>query len=158
MQIGALAKSAGVSVQTIRYYERYGLLPTPERKSSSYRIYTAEHTRRLRFIIHAKTLGFMLEEIKKILDLSRKQQCPCGQVVRIAEQRLTEISEQLEQLSRFKRELTRAVSSWKKSPEQAPAGDAICVLIERTMVKERGNSHAIPKRRSLQMPRSRVRM
>ena len=134
MQAGVLAKSVGVSVQTIRYYERCGLLPKPERKPSKYRIYTEEHKQRLKFILHAKTLGFTLDEIKEILELSGRRQCPCGRVVRIAEERLREMSAQLEQLERFRRELARVVASWKKSPQQAPSGDAICVLIERTML------------------------
>ena len=85
MQIGSLAKANGVSVQTVRYYERYGLLPKPQRKASSYRIYTDEHVRRLQFVLQAKTLGFTLDEIKEIISLSQRHECPCGRVVRIAE-------------------------------------------------------------------------
>lgn len=166
MQIGALAKESGVSVQTVRYYERLGLMPAPERKPSKYRVYTQDHMRRLQFILHAKALGFTLNEIKEILELSRKQQCPCGQVLRIAEQRLDEISKQLKQLERFRRELARAVSSWKKCPQQAPSGDAICVLIERTMLEQEknrisrkgGKSHGTQDRRDLQVSRSRMRV
>lgn len=135
MQIGNLAKTTGVSVQTVRYYERYGLSQEPNRKPSSYRIYGEDHVRRLEFILHAKTLGFSLEEIKEILALSQRRQCPCGQVVRIAEEHLREVSTQIQKLSKFRSELTRAVRSWKKSPQRAPAGDGICVLIERTMAE-----------------------
>src|SRR5438094_10195786 len=107
MQIGGLAKASGVSVQTVRYYERYGLLPKTERRPSLYRVYTDEHLRRLRFILHAKTLGFTLDEVKEILDLSRRQECPCGQVLHLAEQHLADVSRQIEQLQLLKRELSR---------------------------------------------------
>ena len=67
MQIGDLARRGGVSIQTVRYYERCGLLPKPERKPSRYRIYGENDVYRLQFIRHAKTLGFTLDEIKHIL-------------------------------------------------------------------------------------------
>src|SRR5437870_656713 len=103
MQIGSLAKASGVSVQTVRYYERYGLLPKAKRRPSLYRVYTDEHLHRLRFILHAKNLGFTLDEIKEILDLSQRQQCPCGRVLHMAEQRLAAVSRQIEQLQLLKR-------------------------------------------------------
>src|SRR5438552_11453619 len=67
MQIGELAKRGGVSIQTVRYYERCGLLPKPERKPSRYRIYGEKDVHRLQFIRHAKALGFTLDEIKHVL-------------------------------------------------------------------------------------------
>ena len=133
MHIGELAKQGGVSVQTVRYYERCGLLQQPERKPSRYRIYHDNDVHRLRFILQAKTLGFTLDEIKHILDLSQRRTCPCGEVRKMGEQRLTELQSQIEQLTKFRDHLARAVSQWRKCPQEAPAGNAICVLIERTM-------------------------
>lgn len=133
MQIGELAKLGRVSVQTIRYYERYGLLGTPLRKASRYRIYGKQDEQRLRFILHAKTLGFTLDEIKRVLDLRQRQTCPCGEVRRIGEDRLAELETQIAQLTNFRDQLARAVRQWKRQPDKAPSGDAICVLIERTM-------------------------
>ncbi len=123
MHIGELAKQGGVSVQTVRYYERYGLLQKPERKPSLYRIYRDNDVHRLRFILQAKALGFTLDEIKHILDLSQRRRCPCGEVLKIGQERLAELQSQIEQLTRFRDQL----------PDEAPAGNAICVLIERTM-------------------------
>ena len=138
MHTGGLAKQGGVSVQTVRYYERYGLLQEPERKPSRYRIYRDRDVHRLRFILQAKTLGFTLEEIKHILHLSERRTCPCGEVLKIGEERLAELQSQIEQLTKFRNQLARAVTQWKKCPEEAPAGDAICVLIERTMAGSSG--------------------
>jgi len=136
MQIGVLAKATGVSVQTVRYYERYGLLSQAQRNESAYRIYTDEHVRRIQFVLQAKTLGFSLEEIKEIIGLSNRRQCPCGRVVQIAEDRIADLNRQIEDLGRFRKELHRALMSWKRAPDK-PSGDAICVLIERTMFKSK---------------------
>ena len=69
MKIGALAKGAGVSVQTVRYYERRKLLPEPERKETGYRDYGVDDLQRLRFVRRAKELGFTLAEVAELLDL-----------------------------------------------------------------------------------------
>jgi len=84
MKIGELAQRGGVSVQTVRYYESYGLLERPERRPSRYRNYQEKDVHRLRFILQAKTFGFSLDEIKHILDLSAQPSCPCGEVLRSA--------------------------------------------------------------------------
>ena|SRR5437016_1620131 len=135
MQIGELANRGGVSIQTIRYYERYGLLRQPERKPSRYRIYSDADVHRLQFIRHAKSLRFTLDEITHILVLREKQACPCGEVRRIGEERLTQLDAQIAELTTFRNQLARAVSQWRRSPDAAPSGDAICTLIERSMLE-----------------------
>ena len=69
MQIGKLAEEVGVSVQTVRYYERRGLLPEPDRTGTGYRSYDREAVLRLRFVLTAKGLGFTLSEIRELIDL-----------------------------------------------------------------------------------------
>lgn len=69
LKIGQLAQQSGVSVQTLRYYEQRGLIPTPQRQSSGYRIYPHETLKRLSFINRCKTLGFSLEEILELLQM-----------------------------------------------------------------------------------------
>lgn len=69
MKIGQLAENVGVSVQTVRYYERRGLLPEPDRTESGYRSYNREALQHLRFILTAKGLGFTLSEIRELIDL-----------------------------------------------------------------------------------------
>ena len=69
MKIGELANRVGVNIQTIRYYERRGLLPEPERTGSGYREYDEHDVHRMEFILRAKALGFMLSEIRELMDL-----------------------------------------------------------------------------------------
>ena len=133
MRIGQLAEQAEVNVQTVRFYERRGLLPEPTRKESGYRIYGSEDVHRLRFIRHAKTLGFSLNEIATILHMREIGKCPCGEVTKIGEKHLRDVGQQIERLRRFQGELSRAVKTWKRLGEQRISADAICVLVERTM-------------------------
>jgi MerR family mercuric resistance operon transcriptional regulator len=80
LTIGQLAKQAGVNIETIRYYERQGLLPEPPRRASGYRQYSAEFVKRIQFIKRAQTLGFSLKEIAELLDLRIESDTACDQV------------------------------------------------------------------------------
>ncbi len=133
MRIGELAGKGGVTVQTVRFYERQSLLPNPPRKDSGYRIYGDRDLRRLLFIRQAKALGFSLDEIREILRMREMGRCPCADVLRLAEQHLGTVESQLRQLSRFRDELRRAVRQWKRSGEQQLSADDFCKLIENTM-------------------------
>lgn len=133
MQIGELAKRAGVTVQTVRFYERLGLLPEPQRKDSGYRVYSGPDLKRLLFVRQAKSVAFSLEEIRNILWMRERGHCPCGEVVNTAERHLRAVEEQIRQLSKFRDGLSRAVKQWKKSGKPTLSADAFCVLIERTV-------------------------
>lgn len=133
MQIGDLAEKGSVTVQTVRFYERQGLLPNPPRKDSGYRVYGEADLRRLLFIRHAKALGFSLQEIREILRMRQRGECPCGSVLAIAERHLKNIERQLRQLSTFRDELHRAVKQWKRSGGQQLSADDFCTLIENTI-------------------------
>lgn len=133
MQIGELAKKGNVTVQTVRFYERQGLVPNPPRKGSGYRFYDEAALRRLLFIRQAKALGFSLQEIREILRMRDRGQCPCGSVLALAERHLQNIDRQLRQLSNFRDELRRAIRNWKRSGRQQPSADAFCILIENAM-------------------------
>lgn len=139
MQIGELAKRGSVNVQTVRFYERNGLLPEPERRDSGYRNYSEQDLHRLRFIRQAKALGFSLTEIREVLQMRERGQCPCLDVISMAERHLRETERQLQELEKFRGELVRALRQWKKSGEEKLSAEAFCTLIERTMAgtKER---------------------
>lgn len=133
MQIGELARQVGINIQTIRFYERKKLLPPPQRKASGYRVYNGEDLHRLRFIRQAKTLGFSLDEVREILAMRARGACPCGRVLKLAEQHLRDIQERIRQLTRFERELGLAVKRWKASEQPKLAANEFCGLIESMM-------------------------
>ena len=109
LTIGRLAKEAGVNIDTIRYYERSGLLPVPERRPSGYREYAKADVRRLRFILRAKDLGFTLAEIGELLALSAGRDV--RGVKRSAEERLAQVEHKIEELRRVRRGLKTLIEA-----------------------------------------------
>lgn len=109
--IGAVAKRAGVGVDTIRYYEREGLLPAPQRRLSGYRNYDAAAVARLRFIRRAKELGFTLAEIRELLALSSDRERGVRGVKQRAESRLTEIERRIRELQGVRRGLKQLIAA-----------------------------------------------
>ncbi len=133
MQIGELARRAGVNIQTVRFYERQRLIPQPARKPSGYRVYGEADLHRLLFIRQAKELGFSLEEIREILGMRQRGTCPCSRVVSLAQRHLDNIRETIRNLAGFEKELSRAVRKWKNSGQPRLAANEFCTLIEQTM-------------------------
>ena len=122
MTIGTVAKSAGVAIDTIRYYEREGLLPEPLRRASGYRSYDDSAVRQLRFIRRAKDLGFTLEEIRDLLSLSADRQRGVKAVKRRAEERLAAIDARIAELTRVRNGLEQLIDACPGhgAPEQCP--------------------------------------
>lgn len=150
MKIGELANQTGTSVEALRFYERFGLLPKPARTASGYRVYASVDLRRVELIHQAKRLGFSLEEIKRVLRLRQRGSCPCGEVVQMLEKHIRETDDQIRNLQRFRRELTRTLVDWKKSGDATISGDVICGLIERT-IPSAATAHS-PRNRKLRQP------
>lgn len=100
--IGGLAQAAGVGIQTVRFYERRGLITQPRRAGTAYRRYTADHLTRLRFIRKAKSLGFSLKEVRALLDMSVGSGTTCADVRRKADRKVEEIVEKVKDLGRMK--------------------------------------------------------
>ena len=107
--IGALAKRTGTKVQTIRYYEQIGLLPEAARSAGGQRRYGAAELDRLAFIRHARQLGFGLDAIRDLLDLSDHPEQPCAGADRIAARQLREVEQRIARLEKLRRELARMV-------------------------------------------------
>ena len=105
--IGQLARASGVSVSTVRYYERAGLLPQPDRTASNYRLYRDEAVARLRFIRRAQQLGFTLEEIKGLLELRVSRRTTCADVRSRAEAKIADIEARIRSLRQMSRALTK---------------------------------------------------
>jgi MerR family transcriptional regulator, copper efflux regulator len=125
--IGQIAKESGVSVETIRYYEKEGLLEKPERKDSGYRQYNETVLDRLSFIQQAKSLGFTLSEILELLSLEIKPGTTSKDIKQMAQSKLVNIEEKIRMLKRMQRTLKDLVTqcSGKGTVEQCPILNAI---------------------------------
>ena len=110
LKIGAVAKRAEVGIETIRFYERQGLLAEPERRPSGYRQYDESVVSRLQFIRHAKELGFTLSEIKELLGLWYDVNTKCVHVRQRAEQKITDIEDKIRSLQKMKRSLKKIMT------------------------------------------------
>src|SRR5688500_6637427 len=109
--IGALARSAGVGMDTVRYYEREGLLPKPARTASGYRSYVPETASRLRFIRRPKDLGFSLDAYRDLLALSSDRDHGVRGVRQRAQARLAEVEQRLRELRRMQRGLNDLIDA-----------------------------------------------
>ena len=107
--IGELGRLTGTKVETIRYYERIGLLAAPSRTTGNYRAYGAEHLSRLSFIRRSRDLGFSLDQIRALLSLSDDRQRSCEAVDAIAKEHLTEVERKIADLKALQRELGKMI-------------------------------------------------
>lgn len=112
--IGELGKQTGTKVQTIRYYEQIGLLPAPARTAGNQRSYTQAHADRLGFVRHSRELGFSLDAIRTLLDLSDDPNRSCEQADRIARRHLQEVNARIESLAVLKAELERMIRQCRR--------------------------------------------
>ncbi len=126
--VGALAAKTGINLETIRYYEKIGLMPKPKRKESHYRFYDELDLKRLQFIKRAKELGFTLKEIKELLNLKIESTATCGDVKHLAENKLKDIEERIKDLRNIKSVLAKLINQCiceKISSEECPILEVI---------------------------------
>lgn len=135
LTIGQLARHAGVGVETIRFYEREGLLAEPERKPSGYRQYPRDVVRRVRFIRHAKELGFTLKEIQELLELRVDPQSSCADVRDRAASKIADIEERIASLGRMKAALERLAHRCRG---RGPTSE--CPILEELDREEHGHA------------------
>lgn len=105
--IGALSRRTGVKVPTIRYYEQTGLLAPPERTEGNQRRFSEQEAERLAFIKHARDLGFSLDAIRDLIELSDHPERPCAHASQIAREQLMQVRKRIEKLKRLEVELDR---------------------------------------------------
>lgn len=105
VKIGELASQAGCDVQTVRFYEREGLLAEPEREASGYRRYAGEHLKRLQFIRHCRSLGIPLPEIRQLLGFAAAPDQSCAEVDALLDQHIAEVHRRLLALKTLERQL-----------------------------------------------------
>lgn len=111
MKIGQLAQHAEVNIDTVRYYERQGLLPPPARQASGYRRYDETDVARLRFVRRAKALGFTLVEIRELLELSGRREDDMGSLKATASEKLADVEIKLAELTRIRDGLRTLVAA-----------------------------------------------
>jgi DNA-binding transcriptional MerR regulator len=105
LTVSRLARLAGTSADTVRYYERIGLLPEPDRTPSGYRVYDDDAVERVRFIKDAQRFGLRLEEIGELLEIREKGLCPCGHTRTLLERRLTQLDEDMSAMAGLRRDI-----------------------------------------------------
>lgn len=147
LKIGDVSKESGIGIEALRFYERSGLLGKPVRSQSNYRLYDEGVLERLAFIKKAQTLGFSLDEIKRIISDAQSGASPCDDVREIVRRRLAELDERMREMKRYRKELAETLEEWDKVG-RAPGH--ICGLIETAEIENplSGQHAAVaPKRR-----------
>ena len=128
MRIGELAKTTGVTPDTIRYYEREGLLPSPQRTESGYRDYGPGVIEDLLFIKKAQALGLKLSDVREVLEISSGGKPPCEHVRATVSARLVEVEERLRELRALRATLRETLERLDRAP--APKAGCRCAVIE----------------------------
>jgi len=125
MRSSQVADQAGVNVQTLRYYERRGLLPEPERSDSGYRSYDTQAVRTVRFVKRAQSLGFTLEEIESLLHLAAGGPQSCDTAKALATEKITQLEHKIADLTAMSDSLRQLVATCRRSPSRR-----LCPLLE----------------------------
>ncbi|MDT0574805.1 helix-turn-helix domain-containing protein [Croceicoccus sp. F390] len=111
MRIGKLAKATNTKVETIRFYEREGILPPADRTDANYRDYSPSHLAKLTFIRRSRNLGFSMAQVRSLLKLSDNDNHPCAQVDAMARDHLEEIDRKIADLTALRAELAHLLGS-----------------------------------------------
>lgn len=151
LTIGQLAKQAEVNIDTIRYYERRGLISPQSRKESGYRQYLDDAVVRIHFIRHAKELGFSLQEIGELLSLKLDPKTKCGDIKKRAQKKIREIDVKIQMLERMRLTLLRLtrMCEERKQASECPILDALDQSAEEEIRKtlKQGMALYIPSRK-----------
>jgi MerR family transcriptional regulator, copper efflux regulator len=129
LKIGELARRLGLNVRTLRYYERIGLVPSPTRSESGYRLYSQEDEQLLRFVLRAKRMGFSLVVIRRIVELGREGSA-CGYAREALSERLADLEVRIADLQRLRSQLSAVASDWQERGSSARG--RLCGLIEQS--------------------------
>lgn len=134
--VGVLAKNAGCNVETVRYYEKAGLMPEPPRSPGGHRLYAQAHLRRLGFIRRSRELGFSVAQVRALLQLVDEPEHTCGEVRAIAQAQTDEVRRRIRDLERLRQALDDMV-------EQCDGGQysvADCPIVEALFTAEAGSA------------------
>ena len=122
MKIGELAQATGTDIQTIRFYEREGLLPEPARTTGNYRDYAEEHVERLAFIRHCRSLDMALSEIRVLLHFKDAPHEECGEVNTLLDEHIGHVAQRIRELRALERELKQLRSQCGRAREARDCG------------------------------------
>lgn len=128
LRSGELAARAGVSTDTLRHYERKGLIPQPRRSQNNYREYSSQSLERVRLVRRALAVGFTLDELARILRVRDKGGAPCRHVRELAAVKLDAVETQIEQMSALRDELRGLLSEWDSLLDSAASGQPVRLL------------------------------
>ena len=125
---GDLARATGCNLETIRYYEKIGIMPDPPRSAKGYRSYDEAHVKRLKFVMRSRDLGFSLEEVRGLLGLVDDKSRTCAEIQSIAEDHLTDVQAKVADLQRIERVLSDTVA--RCTGDAAPECAVIDALLD----------------------------
>ena len=152
MRSGQLARQTGVSTDTLRHYERLGLLPLPQRTAGNYREYPPTSPQRVELIRRALTIGFSLPELKTILAVRDKGGAPCRHVRDLLCSKIHNLDEQIRNLVSLRAEMNRLSGEWDKRLQQTKPGQ-VARLLENVPPRSNGRvvsgPRTLPKKKGL---------
>jgi DNA-binding transcriptional MerR regulator len=128
LRIGPIARAAGVSPDTLRHYERRGLLSRVQRSASGYRLYPKETVDQVRRIRNAIAIGFTIDELSKIFKVRDKGGAPCSEVRTMAAQKLSALEARIEEMVRLQHHLKKVIRQWDVALKSTPAGQKARLL------------------------------
>jgi DNA-binding transcriptional MerR regulator len=135
--VSKLAAEVGVKADTVRYYEKVGLLPAPGRSESGYRAYEEDALDRLRFIKGVQAFGLRLREVRELLDILDQGACPCGHTEDLVNRRIAEIDDEIERLGQVRKQLVGLAHRLPGDARSDPSGRWPC---EEQFVEKGGAS------------------
>jgi len=143
---GELAKRVGLSPDTLRYYERKGILPEPLRSANGYRAYGEDHLKRLLVIQRALAFGFSVDELVEIFSIRSRGGAPCQRVRNIARQKIKQIETRLRELNVLLKDMHSLVSEWDKKLKASGGGRAHLLESIPASFKTKKRQHLIQPR------------
>jgi DNA-binding transcriptional MerR regulator len=143
LRSGDVSRLAGVSADTLRHYERLGILPPSQRTNGGYRIFSDAAVERVRLVQRALQLGFSLTELSEILRTRDKGGVPCHRVLTLTEEKLRSLGQRIEELQRTQNYMRKLVRDWREKLKRTPQGDRAMLLhslVDRPKIKSRTNN------------------
>lgn len=140
LHVAELARSAGVTPATVRYYARIDLLSPSREPENGYRRFSMDDLHRVRFIRRAQGLGLTIGDIKSIIETVNHGDMPCHQVKELVESRLHSVRDRIAELRATEERITGAMQTWKQMLDEVPTNDEICPLIERLDLQDQESS------------------